>query len=267
MSSPHECLDAALAETNRLRALLKRQKTAQVRSPDERSIAKATALTWFINHRSTVAEHLGADQLSTIDATFKTMLSLSDRAGARSKYDRMLKELRKELIALRSDTVAVTTTAKPPTTDSPPDLTSLVPDPRMRNILVNRWRECTLCLASGAPLAATVMMGGLLEALLLARVNKEPNKASVFTATKAPKDKKTSKTLLLQDWSLRHFIDVAHELKWISQSAKDVGEVLRDYRNYVHPYKEFSSGITLLQDDAAVLWEVCKSIARQVVKS
>jgi len=103
--------------------------------------------------------------------------------------------------------------------------------------------------------------------LLLARLNKEQSKAPIFNAAKAPKEKSTGRTLPLKEWTLRHYIDVAHELKWISESAKDVGEVLRDYRNYVHPYKQLSHGVHLDKDDAILFWEISKSIARQVIKS
>jgi hypothetical protein len=113
-------------------------------------------------------------------------------------------------------------------------------------------------------MAATVMMGGLLEALLLARILREEDKDPMFKASTAPKDK--GKTLQLKEWGLRNFIDVAHELGWISQGAKDVGDVLRDYRNYIHPQKEHSHGIRLTTDDARIFWKVGKSISRQVIR-
>lgn len=68
------------------------------------------------------------------------------------------------------------------------------------------------CITAKAPLAATVMMGGLLEGLLLARVNSQANKAPIYTAAAAPKDKQ-GKTLPLKDWTLQNYIGVAHELK------------------------------------------------------
>ncbi|HEV2022750.1 MAG TPA: hypothetical protein VGQ94_09485 [Terriglobales bacterium] len=135
----------------------------------------------------------------------------------------------------------------------------------MHRILVNRWQECTRCIGANADLAAIVMMGGLLEALLLARIQREPDQAAVFKAVAAPKDTKTKKTLPLQAWTLRHFIDVAHELKWISQTVKQVGVVLRDYRNYIHPYKELSHKIVVQPGDSGVLWEVSKSISRKLL--
>jgi hypothetical protein len=109
------------------------------------------------------------------------------------------------------------------------------------------------------------MMGGLLEALLLARVHREKDKSRVFQAAVAPKDKTTGKTLLLQEWTLRHYIDVAHELGWISESAKDLGEVVRDYRNYIHPHKELTHGVSLAKADAELFWEVSKGISRQLL--
>jgi len=63
----------------------------------------------------------------------------------------------------------------------------------------------------------------------------------VFSAAAAPLDKKTGKALQLKEWGLRNYLDVAYELGWITRTTKDVGEVMRDYRNYIHPQKELST--------------------------
>ena len=47
---------------------------------------------------------------------------------------------------------------------------------------------------------------------------------------------------------------------------RSVGVVLRDYRNYIHPQKELSHGVTLTVPDAQILWEAGKSISRQLLK-
>lgn len=65
---------------------------------------------------------------------------------------------------------------------------------------------------------------------------------------------------------MRNYLDVAYELGWITRTTKDVGEVMRDYRNYIHPQKELSHGIILEPGDAQMLWEVAKSITMQLVK-
>lgn len=135
----------------------------------------------------------------------------------------------------------------------------------MQMILTKRWHECSVCVKSGAPLAATVMMGGLLEGLLLAKINQHPNKTSVFSAAATPMDK-AGKALQLKEWTLKNYIDVAHELGWITKTTKDIGEVVRDYRNFIHPQKELSHGIIIETGDAQMLWEVAKSITLQLLK-
>ena len=135
----------------------------------------------------------------------------------------------------------------------------------MREILGDRWRECQLCLQAGAHLAATVMMGGFLEALFVARANQLADKAPLFRAKAAPIDYKTKKAQPLSDWTLRNYIDVGEELKWISKSGKDVAAVLRDYRNYIHPEKQRSHAVTLNGHDAAMFWEITKSLTRQLL--
>jgi hypothetical protein len=62
-------------------------------------------------------------------------------------------------------------------------------------------------------------------------------------------------------------IEVAYELHWITTSAKDVGNVLRDFRNYIHPHKEYTDGVMITNSDAKMFWEVCKAISRQVIDS
>jgi hypothetical protein len=110
------------------------------------------------------------------------------------------------------------------------------------------------------------MMGGLLEGLLLAKINQLSNKTSVFSAATKPMDPRTGKALQLKEWTLKNYIDVAHELGWITKTTKDIGEVVRDYRNFIHPQKELSHGIVLEVGDAQMLWEVAKSITLQLLK-
>lgn len=256
-----------MREADVLRKTLKRAKTVQVQGAEERSLVKATTLAWFNTHRPAIAAAVDSAALGEVDDLYRSLLSATDRAATRKSYDTSLAALRPSLAAIRSDHVAALAKPRPQTQphEAPPSFATLVGDPQMQAALERRWQECNTCIAAGAPLAATVVMGGLLEALLLARINRESNKSSVFKAVGAPKDR-AGKTLPLKEWMLKHYIDVAHELKWISQSAKDVGEVLRDYRNYIHPYKELSHGMVLTVEDATLLWDVAKSVARQLLK-
>jgi hypothetical protein len=257
-------LDTAIAQCERLRGLLKKSKTRQVWGADERGVAKATALAWFNSQRAPLVS--SGLSVSAADASYKLVLVSADKASSRNKLLQVLKTLRSTLIALRSESVSSGSTTPAQTTDAPPSFAPLIADEQMQAILAERWIECVRCLGADAPLAATVMMGGLLEALLLARVNRESDKAAIFTARAAPKDK-SGQTKPLNDWMLKNYIEVVHELGWISVSAKDVGEVLRDYRNYLHPFKQLSHGVHLKHADAALFWEISKNISRQVLAS
>jgi hypothetical protein len=268
MPNAQQAVDAAIKEVKRLGILLSKNKNKQIESGDERSSIKATCLSWFNSHRPAVVLALGSSIIIEIDADYKSLLALSEKRPIRIGVVSHIKALKKRLVTIHSEKVLElgATASSKSSSDAVPDFSKLASDPKMQEILERRWKECTECLDARVPLAAIVMMGGLLEGLLLARVNQEANLAPIFTAATAPRDKKTSKTFPLKEWGLKDFISVAHELSWISLSAKDVGEVLRDYRNYIHPQKEFSHGVSLHADDAVVLWEITKSISRQLLK-
>jgi hypothetical protein len=263
-------VDAAIASIESLQKILKRQTSKQVGSDEEKQIAKATALAWFNNHRPIVAAILGDDQLKPLDDRYRALIAATTKASVRTKYLTIIKDLKKLFATVQTDHVlvlaAVPASAQALTPDTAPKFDSLIADPKMQTILTKRWQECSVCVGSGAPLAATVMMGGLLEGLLLAKINQLPNKTSVFSAVATPIDPKTGKALQLKEWTLKNYIDVAHELGWITKTTKDIGEVVRDYRNFIHPQKELSHGIVLEAGDAKMLWEVAKSITLQILK-
>lgn len=266
MSSARAELEAAMREVTQARKVIARGKTKQVTSADEIDQLKAVSFAWFETHRPVVNAGLDGSLVTEVDAAYKTILSATSRAAARSTYLGALKEARVALANTLTNS-AVPAAAPRPTTDAPPDFSTLAADVRMQEILVRRWHECQVCVVAGAPLAATVMMGGLLEALCVARVNKMTDKSPLFRLKATPTDSKTKKPLSLSEWTLRHYLDVAHELAWLTRSAKDVGEVLRDFRNYVHPQKEYSHGVVVNGEDASMFWEIVKSLSRQVLAS
>ena len=196
------------------------------------------------------------------------ILNSTAKYAARQTYLDALKDAKTALLAIRA--AALTAPATPTvgnTDDLAPDFSPLAWNQEMRDILTRRWHECCKCVKADAHLAAIVMMGGLLEALFVARANKMTEKTSLVNATSAPKDKTTGKTLIYQEWMLDSYIKVAHELKWITESAKDAADVLKEYRNYVHPEKERRHGIVLALNDSSIFWQVTKALVRQLLMS
>jgi hypothetical protein len=266
MNAAQFAIDTSHSEVTRLRRLLKRKSSTQIQSSDELSLIKATALAWFNNHRKSLAMVIGESAIREIDEFYRELLELADRNPSRRRCDALLKETRRWLSGARAETVITSTRAgTEKTTEQAPDFSGLISDGVMQGILVERWRECGSCIAAGAPLAATVMMGGLLEGLLLARIHREADKTKIFAAVAAPKDKKTGKAHALNEWTLKNYIDVAHELKWISRPVRDLGSVLRDYRNYIHPEKQRAHGLAVRTEDVSMFWEIAKGICRQLI--
>ena len=263
MSDHHDTFDLAIAEVERLRKLLARIKVRQITNSEQRDLFKATALTWFRTRRPSIAQTVPPELLEGIDRSFQTVLETCERNAAKTTYSKAITNAKNSLITARGAVLVFT----PNTTssDAPPDFSSLASDPLMRTILERRWEECSRCLVAKAPLAAIVMMGGLLEALFVARANRLTDKSPLIKSVATPIDGKTKKPPDLRQWTLAPYIDVGRDLGWISRSAKDVAAILRDYRNYIHPEKERSHGITLYSDDAVMFWEVTKNLYRELL--
>lgn len=261
-----KAVDAAIEEAGKAVTMLGKKKTAQISATEEHAYLKAVCLSWLKTHRAEISPGCDGTELSLIDKPYQSVLEANEGRPSRKHTCDELKSAKKRLISLRSKLILIDPNAADQN-DKPPQFSKLASDPEMQEILVRRWDETLLCMSAGANLAATVMMGGLLEALLLARVNLETNKKPIFTAVAAPKDKATGTAHPLKEWTLRDYIDVAHELGWITKSAKDVGEVLRDWRNYIHPHKEHSHKVRLSKSDGLILWGVARSIATQVIAS
>jgi hypothetical protein len=264
MNDALEHIEAALREVEKARSAVSRGRGVQVRSSDERDRLKAVSFAWFKSHRP----HVGEMDTSHVDAAYHQIMEATARLAARATYRTRLSDAKAALVVLRGQAAVATPSraAAPVAHDAPPAFAGLAGDPTMQAILERRWTEVQHCLAANVNLAATVMMGGLLESMLLARINATAKMGPIFTAKAAPRDK-AGKTLPLGDWKLIAMVEVAHELAWISKSAKDVGNVLREYRNYIHPHKEHAEGIQISNEDARLFWEVCKAICRQVLAS
>lgn len=258
-----EVIQEAIDAVNRLVKILRKVKIGQVRSREELQIVRATALAWFNNYRNQLGT-ANTDFTKVVEIEYSSLLEFISKATSRDKYLGVLKKLKNELVALQSQVLSNPTVGHHRDMIMP-DFSPLAPSSQMQDILKNRWSEIVKCIEAEAPLAATIMMGGLLEALFLAQINKISDKSPIFKAKSAPKDFKTGKTLPLNEWTLSPFIDVATELNWITKPTKDVSSVLRNYRNFIHPERELSTGITLGSDDARMFWSVFTQLAQQII--
>lgn len=268
MPAIHEAIDAAIDEITKARTRVNAIKAKQVKNVDAVASLKATAQTWFHAHKPVVVAAAPGLDLAAVDQHYTTVLDATVKHAAKQTYLDALKDAKKALVAARSAALIAPAAAPVANTDDlVPDFSPLAGNQEMRDILTRRWHECAKCVKADAHLAAIVMMGGLLEALFVARANKMTDKAPLTSAANAPKDKATGKTTNYQDWMLDSYIKVGCELKWITESAKDVADKLKEYRNFVHPAKELRYGVTLGFNDSSMFWQVTKALARQLLLS
>ncbi|HSZ56671.1 MAG TPA: hypothetical protein VK797_13470 [Tepidisphaeraceae bacterium] len=268
MPTAYDAIDAAIGEVVRARTRISKVKTNQVRGVDDIAMLKATAQTWFHTHRPVVVGAAPNVDLSSIDDNYTVILDATAKFAAKSTYLNALRSAKETLMAARALALVVRPAAQAASTDDlAPDFSPLAGNQQMRDILTRRWHECAKCVKAEAHLAAIVMMGGLLEALFVARANKMPDKTPLTSAANAPKDKGTGKTTNYQEWMLDSYIKVGFELKWITESAKDVADNLKEYRNFIHPAKELRYGVTLDLNDSSIFWQVTKALTRQLLLS
>lgn len=268
MPTVYETIDAAITEAAAARKRVTKLKSNQVRGVDEIAMLKATAQTWFHTHRPIVVAGAPTVNVAAVDDCFSVVLEATVKSAAKATYINALTSAKAALVAVRS-TALIPPPAPSSTSidDLAPDFSPLAGNQQMRDILTRRWDECSKCVKADAHLAAIVMMGGLLEALFVARANKMLDKATLVSAASAPKDKATGKVINYQDWMLDSYIKVGSELKWITASAKGVADGLKEYRNFVHPAKELRYGVTLSLNDSSIFWQVTKALARQLLLS
>lgn len=262
MNEPAAAIDSSLGELDKLRKKLKSRKDKQVRSREERALAEATANAWFNSHSPKVRAY--SVDLKVVDSLYGTLLKLASNMPLRSKMCASIDSLKTMLVDIKIANAVAFTGPPRGAGEISPDFGKLVKDPNMQQILIRRWAECENCVAVKATLASIVMMGGLLEALFLTRIN-VAGTASLSGNPKCPKEK-GGRIKSLKDWTLWDMIEVADAEKWISVTLKSIGHLLRDYRNWIHPHKELSSGTTLGPDDSQMLWQVVKEMAKQILK-
>jgi hypothetical protein len=116
-----------------------------------------------------------------------------------------------------------------------------ISDDELRRIVERDYRELSLLVFSaGGWKSSVILAGSILEALLYDALTRDPEtSAKANAARSAPKYKGKVKPIESTDWRLADLIDVASELQILSaERAKTIDQVLRDYRNFVHPKKE-----------------------------
>lgn len=141
-------------------------------------------------------------------------------------------------------------------------LNSLKLEGSLITVLQQRLNEIERGFKAKNPLSVVLLCGSTLEGILLGYAVKNTQK---FNQTKAaPKHKQTQKVLPIQEWTLSSLIDVSHELGLIDLDIKKHSHALRDFRNYIHPFEQMSSGFNPTEHTARISFQVLKAAIAQL---
>ena len=134
-------------------------------------------------------------------------------------------------------------------------------DSVITGFLQARVDEVQACPKDKVSLGTIILLGSTLEGLLLAVGQRHPKE--FMSSSAAPKDH-SGKTKQLHDWTLSELINVSRALGLLDVDVSKFSHVLRDFRNYIHPYEQMSQGFSPDQHTVDICWQVFRAAYSQL---
>tara|TARA_B100002003_G_scaffold248276_1_gene281691 strand:+ start:24 stop:857 length:834 start_codon:yes stop_codon:yes gene_type:complete len=128
-------------------------------------------------------------------------------------------------------------------------------------VIESRLNEARTAMGAGAYLSTIFLCGSVLEAVLLGAAQRNPVRFNRASASPKTIDGSVKR---FYDWSLAQFIDVGCEAGLLKPDVKKFSHGLRDFRNFIHPYEQMSSGFTPDEHTAKVCFQVLKAALASV---
>ena len=142
-----------------------------------------------------------------------------------------------------------------------PDLKRIPIDPLVAGIVQSRLEEASRCVEAGGFLSVIFLCGSVLEAVLLGAAGQDPR--SFNQSARSPKQE-DGKVRQFHNWRLSELIDVASEIGLLKPDTQKFSHGLRDFRNYIHPYQQMSSGFTPDEHTANLCFQALKAALADV---
>ncbi|ERM61449.1 hypothetical protein AB6D70_12555 [Vibrio splendidus] len=134
-------------------------------------------------------------------------------------------------------------------------------DPNVTDVLNKRLDEIEKTYNSEAYLSTILLAGSSLEGIFLGLASSNPR---AFNTVKSSPKTRDGKVQQFHDWTLAAFIDVAKDLELIQLDTHKFSHTLRDFRNYIHPYQQMSSGFTPREHTAKICLQVLKAVIMEI---
>jgi hypothetical protein len=132
------------------------------------------------------------------------------------------------------------------------------------DILTNRFDEIQKCFRAKSWLSVIFLSGSTLEGILLGVALNNPK--TFNTANSSPKTSE-GKVKQFHLWSLSNFIDVAADIGLLMEDVRKFSHILREFRNYIHPYEQLSSNFYPDERTAKICLQVLNAAIFQMTKN
>lgn len=140
------------------------------------------------------------------------------------------------------------------------DIDKLSLDSNMKKIIEERIDEMDKCIENNIPLAAIFLSGSTLEGILLNNALDHPQ--LYMSASSSPKVE--GKVKKISNWSLKDLIDVSAEIGFVQQDVKKFSHVLRNFRNYIHPFQQNLEKFSPSTDTSKICSQVLRLAINQL---
>jgi len=144
-------------------------------------------------------------------------------------------------------------------------------DPEIKKIVVRDYSELTDKLTPQKALKSMVIMSGsILEAILCDALSK--NEGILRAVRNSSLSLKDSNGNLVDikggKWKLYKLIEVAEDVGILpSQRIKAIDQILRDFRNFIHPIKEVESQMSLEEPEAFLALNALDMVCNHLLKT
>lgn len=133
---------------------------------------------------------------------------------------------------------------------------TFVRDPALRAVLERDYVEMLRVQQARAWKAAIVLAGGVLEGILVDLIGRHADRAR--KARRAPEEADIAR------WNLGDLINVALELRLVTQAVDRLSHAVRMYRNLIHPAHEVRARVTFGEEEARIAVEVIHVLWRDL---
>ncbi len=130
-------------------------------------------------------------------------------------------------------------------------------NPKLRTIVLRDIEECAYSYILNFNKTTIIMCGSIIEAVLTDLLENKGIKKYQFGS------KLTTKNL--EDMDLIDLLEVCSQEKLIKDTTYHLSQVLRKYRNIIHPSNEIKNSHDINSDNATLLWNAMKTVVCEIL--